>query len=93
MRLVRILTVTLAVIGTTTGCLGTMVGDPPQRGRVFSSTSAHILALPTQLASPCEKGLQHVFTFVPLWGLAVGILTIGIVVPMTTQYSSLGGSR
>ncbi len=73
----------------TSGCLGTLVGKPPTKGQIFSTTRAHILAAPTQIQTPCTGGLEHTFTFVPLWGVAVGILTIGIVVPMTTNYSCL----
>jgi hypothetical protein len=31
--------------------------------------------------------MSRVTTFIPLWGIAVGILTIGIIVPKTTSYS------
>ena len=49
---------------------------------------AHIIAAPTQIdANNCSNGLSQTFTYVPLWGVAVGILTIGIIVPMTTEYS------
>jgi hypothetical protein len=34
--------------------------------------------------------LKQVATFVPLWGVAVGILTLGIVVPVTTVYTCSG---
>ncbi len=77
----------LALGLVTSGCLGTLVGRPPSQGQIFSTTRAHILASPTKIQTPCTGGLQHSFTFVPLWGVAVGILTIGIVVPMTTNYS------
>lgn len=85
----RLLVLVLAV--STSGCLGTLVGDPPRQGRTYSTTRAHLVASPAKVDTPCSRGLAHVFTFVPLWGVAVGILTIGIVVPMTTNYSCVGG--
>jgi hypothetical protein len=70
------------------GCLGTMVQSPTRPARAESTTRAHILAAPTGIdASHCKAGVSEVFTYVPLWGLAVGILTFGIIVPMTTTYS------
>ena len=71
----------------TSGCLGTLVGTPPSKGQVYTTTRVHLLASPTRIATPCKGGLAHSFTFVPLLGVVVGILTIGIVVPMTTEYS------
>ena len=38
-------------------------------------------------ARDCASGLQEVAVYVPLWGVAVGILTLGIVVPMTTAFT------
>jgi hypothetical protein len=70
------------------GCLGTLVQSPTAPSKPFRTTQIHLLAAPTRIdAHSCPGGLAEVFTFVPLWGIAVGILTIGIVVPMTTTYS------
>ncbi len=70
------------------GCLGTLVQAPTRSTRHYTTTRAHLLAAPTNLdAHNCKQGLAEVFTYVPLWGVAVGILTFGIVVPMTTKYS------
>ena len=87
MRSISKVILVLAMGLVTSGCLGTLVGRPPSKGQVFSTTRAHLLASPTEIRTPCTGGLAHTFTFVPLWGIAVGILTIGIVVPMTTNYS------
>ena len=71
-----------------TGCLGTLVQAPTPVAQSRITTQAHLLTAPTQIdAHNCTQGLGEVFTFVPLWGAAVGILTLGIVVPMTTKYS------
>ena len=35
--------------------------------------------------------MSQVTTFIPLWGVAVGILTIGIIVPKMTSYSCVAG--
>ena len=70
------------------GCLGTMVQSPTPAARPSYTTRVHILAAPTQIeAHECKNGLAETFTYVPLWGLVVGILTIGILVPMTTSYA------
>ena len=71
-----------------TGCLGTLVQAPTPVAQSKITTQAHILAAPTLIdAQNCTKGLGEVFTFVPLWGAVVGVLTLGIIVPMTTKYS------
>ena len=78
----------IAVTGSMSGCLGTMVQSPTAAGKPFSTTNIHILASPTQIdAHVCQHGLAETFTYVPLWGIVVGYLTLGIVVPMTTSYS------
>jgi hypothetical protein len=43
-------------------------------------------------ASACRDGIAQVQTFVPIWGIAVGILTIGIIIPFTTEYWCVQGS-
>jgi hypothetical protein len=76
------------LIVSLSGCLGTIVRSPTREGSEHRTTRAHILAAPTQIdARHCRTGLSQTFTFVPLWGVAVGILTLGILVPMTTVYS------
>jgi hypothetical protein len=68
-------------------CLGTNVRAPTPEGRPIATTHAHLLGAPFRVdAHACEMGLSRVFTFVPLWGVAVGILTFGIIVPNTTWY-------
>jgi hypothetical protein len=69
------------------GCLGTLVETPSPAGRPLSTTHIHLLAAPFRIDAPaCEKGVAKAATFVPLWGVAVGILSFGIVVPKTTVY-------
>lgn len=70
------------------GCLGTIIHSPTAASQPFTTTGVHILAAPREIdAHACKHGLAETFTYVPLWGLAVGILTLGILVPMTTSYS------
>ncbi len=70
------------------GCLGTIVHSPTPASRSHDTTRIHILAAPTSIdAFSCKNGLAETFTYVPLWGVAVGVLTLGILVPMTTIYS------
>jgi hypothetical protein len=70
------------------GCLGTIVEAPTREGESYGNTRAHLIGSSTVIeASKCPGGLQQVATFVPLWGVAVGILTLGILVPMTTVYT------
>jgi hypothetical protein len=81
-------TLTALLIVALSGCLGTLVQSPTRQSRSHSTTRVHLLAAPTRIdAHVCPSGLSEVFTFVPLWGIAVGILTFGIVVPMATVYS------
>ncbi len=70
------------------GCLGTGVVAPVARGqKPIVTTHVHILAAPFRIdAHACKSGMSRVRTFIPLWGVAVGILTIGIIVPKTTFY-------
>ena len=91
----RLVTALLAAcfILTQSACLGTVVQTPTRRGLSQSTTRAHIIALPTRIdATACRAGLSEVATYVPIWGLAVGILTFGIIVPMTTHYSCRAAS-
>ncbi len=91
----RLVTALLAAffVLTQSACLGTVVQAPTRKGVSQSTTQAHIVALPTRIdATACRAGLAEVATYVPLWGLAVGFLTLGIVVPMTTQYSCSAAS-
>ena len=91
----HLFSVCLAIVLTASmsGCLGTMVRSPTAADRPFTTTRVHIVALPTEIdARACEHGIAETFTFVPIWGLVVGILTIGILVPMTTSYSCVPSS-
>jgi len=70
------------------GCLGTMVQSPTAAGRPNTTTRVHIIWAPTSIdAHMCPNGLSETFTYVPLWGVVVGVLTFSILVPMTTSYS------
>lgn len=86
-RLVRSV-IALGLIFSLTGCLGTKVNAPTAPGESYGDTRAHLIGSSTEIdARSCPRGLQQVSTFVPLWGVAVGILTFGIIVPMTTVFT------
>ena len=76
-----------ALAGSLSGCLGTEVVSPRQSqpGPAFQTLRWHIIAAPTVIrANNCRNGLAEFRTYVPPWGLAIGILTFGIVVPQWT---------
>jgi len=80
--------VALSLIFSLTGCLGTIVKAPTSKGESYSDTRAHLIGSSTEIdARKCPNGMHEVAVFVPLWGVAVGILTIGILVPMTTVFT------
>jgi hypothetical protein len=69
------------------GCLGTDIVSPPrsQPGPAFQTLRWHIIGAPHLVrADMCKNGLSEFTTYVPPWGLAIGILTLGIVVPQWT---------
>ncbi len=89
------LTTSVALVLTLglSGCLGTIVETPTQGGGRIAGTHPHILAAPFRVeANGCQAGMSQVTTFIPLWGVAVGILTIGIIVPKMTAYSCVVGN-
>ena len=76
------------LLAATTGCLGTFVEGPTRSSVSHTELRVHLLAAPTLIrANVCTNGLAEVNTWVPLWGLAVGILSLGIIVPEWTVYS------
>jgi hypothetical protein len=80
--------VSLGLAVALSGCLGTIVEAPVASGASYGDTRAHIIGSSTRIdASSCKNGIKEVATFVPLWGVAVGILTIGIIVPMETVFT------
>ena len=91
MRYLARLSISICLVVNLSGCLGTVVEAPTREGESYGGTRAHLIGSSTEIdASKCRSGLQQVTTFVPLWGVAVGILTIGIIVPMTTVYTCSG---
>jgi hypothetical protein len=76
------------LVAALSGCLGTDVRSPARSTESYSTLRWHLIAAPNLVhASPCRLGLADVTTYVPLWGLAIGILTFGIVVPQWTIFS------
>jgi hypothetical protein len=77
-----------AFLISSTGCLGTQIDAHTRASQSYTSLHIHLLAAPTLIrADQCRQGLSEVSTYVPLWGLAIGILTFGIVVPQWTTYT------
>ena len=75
----------LALLVSQSACLGTIVKAPVPHGESYGDTRAHLIGSSTSVeARDCKRGIGQVEVFVPLWGVAVGILTFGIVVPMST---------
>ena len=71
-----------------TGCLGTVVDAGTPQGSSFGTTSVRIVAAPRAVdARQCRLGMSTVTTSVPIWGVAVGVLTFGILVPITTTFN------
>ena len=90
MKSVRCAVVLVLIFAT--GCLGTIVETPRRQGKAFTDTRIHILAAPFRIdAHACDKGVASASSFIPLWGVAVGILTLGILVPKTVIYSCVQG--
>ena len=76
-----------------TGCLGTVVESPRRQGKPITTTKIHIIAAPIGIdAHVCERGIAAASSFIPIWGVAVGILTFGILVPKTIVYNCVQGS-
>ena len=72
---------------TTLLCSMALVVSTTQ-GTTQGTIMVHILAAPRSVdANVCKHGFKSVFTHVPLWGIVVGVLTFGIVVPKAVQYS------
>jgi hypothetical protein len=87
LRLIRSLSILVLAVSAS-GCLGTVVTAPVGKGRSYGATDAHLILAPSAIdARDCANGLQEVAVYVPLWGVAVGILTLGILVPMNTTFT------
>ena len=80
--------IALGLAGSLVGCLGTVVEAPTGKGSSYGDTRGHLIGSSTSIhARDCPSGLQEVAVYVPLWGVAVGILTFGIPVPMNTTFT------
>jgi hypothetical protein len=80
--------VALGLCFSLTACLGTIVTAPTPKGASYGDTRAHLIGSSTSIdARDCKGGLHEVAVYVPLWGVAVGILTLGILVPMSTVFT------
>ena len=85
MRRIAITLLALALSLSLSGCLGTIVTAPVGGTRTYKSTDVHWVLLPASVnAGDCAKGMREVTVSVPLWGVAVGFITFGIIVPMNT---------
>jgi hypothetical protein len=89
----RIISALLAfsLVVSLSGCLNTVVTAPTPGGESYEATRAHLILSPRVIdADECPRGIQEVEVSLPLWGIAVGILTIGILVPMNTSFTCNG---
>lgn len=94
MKRIFTLFVCVAFATSLTGCLGTEIESPAgaQPGPSYQTLRWHIVALPTVVsAGDCKNGMADVSTYVPLWGLVIGVLTWGILVPQWTTLSCASG--
>jgi hypothetical protein len=90
LRVAQVLLLAVALVSSQTACLGTMVESPVPARPVEARAQLrwHLITAPSEIdAAECRHGMADVFTFVPLWGLAIGVVTLGIVVPQWTLYS------
>ena len=91
MRSTLRLLLVIALCISLSGCLGTFVRAPGSTGRTHEATRAHLILMPATIdAGACENGMTQVAVFVPLWGVAVAILTLGILVPQKTEFTCRG---
>ncbi len=91
-RRLRTLLLSGPLLVSLSGCLGTSIDAPVPSSVSHATLRVHIIAAPILIqADRCRTGLADVTTYVPLWGLAVGILTFGIVVPEWTVYTCAQG--
>jgi hypothetical protein len=85
----------VALVASQAACLGTIV-ESSARAQVMPSRATlrwHLITAPRNVeAAECKAGMSDVFTYVPLWGVAIGILSLGIVVPQWTLYSCAAGN-
>ena len=83
---------TVLLAASVVGCLATRIDTPRSIGRPISAQHVHVLAAPFRIdAHMCDKGIARATTFVPLWGVVVGVLTVGILVPKATTYHCVEG--
>jgi hypothetical protein len=56
---------------------------------MYGTTRVHLIGSSTRIdvQKECPQGIGSTATYVPLWGVAVGILTFGILVPMNTTFA------
>jgi hypothetical protein len=80
--------IALVLGASLSGCLGTVVEAPTAKGSSYGDTRVHLIGSSSVVnAADCATGLQEVAVYVPLWGVAVGILTFGILVPVNTTFT------
>jgi hypothetical protein len=75
------------------GCFSSIVRANGPRGDRYSSAGASLfwgITTPTHGAKQCQYGLKEVEMWRPWYSYLVGIVTIGIVTPITSEWECMG---
>lgn len=75
------------------GCFSSIVRANGPNGERYSSAGASLfwgITTPTHGAKQCQYGLKEVEMWRPWYSYLVGIITIGIVTPITAEWECLG---
>lgn len=85
----RALVAVVLTASLTTGCLGTILESPTTDApQTYWDLRWHIIAAPTLVeAKACGFGVSKSMTYIPIWGIAIGVFTFGILVPQWTGFS------
>jgi hypothetical protein len=76
--------------GTST-CRRRVDGIAPQ---TYWDLRWHIVAAPTLVdAKACGFGVSKSMTYIPIWGIAIGFFTFGILVPQWTGFSCVAPAK
>lgn len=84
------LAVALAILCCLSGCFHTVIDSPAKReGSVREDAGVTWFALSTTTtnAADCKHGIAKAEAYMPVWGLLVYYVTVGIAAPMRTVYT------
>lgn len=87
--MLRVMACGMLVVGLS-GCFRTSVRTgAPRDGSPVTRTGASLffgLTMPPVTASECHHGVSRVDVFSPWWGALVTVATVGLVMPLRTEY-------